>query len=65
MNPKKLIPLLLPVMLLVAMPSVNAQVTVSGSIQSDILVPQDDDKIGTEHSVVPATSVSAWQVRVI
>ena len=50
MNPKKLIPLLLPVMLLVAMPSVNAQVTVSGSIQSDILVPQDDDKIGTEHS---------------
>lgn len=50
MNPKKLIPFLLPVMLLVAMPSVNAQVTVSGSIQSDILVPQDDDKIGTEHS---------------
>ncbi len=50
MNPKKLIPLLLPVIMLVAMPSVNAQVTVSGSIQSDILVPQDDDKIGTEHS---------------
>lgn len=49
MNPKKLIPLLLPVMLLVAKP-VNAQVTVSGSIQSDILVPQDDEKIGTEHS---------------
>ena len=50
MNPKKLILLLLPVMLLVAMPHVNAQVTVSGSIQSDILVPQDDEKIGTEHS---------------
>ena len=49
MNPKKLIPLLLPVMLLVAKP-LNAQVTVSGSIQSDILVPQDDEKIGTEHS---------------
>lgn len=49
MNPKKLIPLLLPVMLLVAMP-VCAQVTLSGSIQSDILVPQDDEKIGTEHS---------------
>ena len=25
------------------------QVTVSGSIQSDILIPQDDEKIGTEH----------------
>ena len=48
MNPKKLIPLLLPVMLLVATP-VFAQVTLSGSVQSDILVPQDDDKIGTEH----------------
>lgn len=49
MNPKKLITLLLPVMLLAAMP-VYAQVTLSGSIQSDILVPQDDEKIGTEHS---------------
>ncbi len=49
MNPKKLIPLLLPVMLLVATP-VFAQMTLSGSVQSDILVPQDDDKIGTEHS---------------
>lgn len=49
MNPKKLISLLLPVMLLAAMP-VYAQVTLSGSIQSDILVPQDDEKIGTEHS---------------
>ena len=49
MNPKKLIPLLLPVLLLVATP-VYAQVTLSGSVQSDILVPQDDDKIGTEHS---------------
>ena len=27
-----------------------SQVTVSGSVQSDILFPQDDDKIGTEHS---------------
>ena len=27
----------------------TAQVTVSGSIQSDILIPQDDNKIGTEH----------------
>lgn len=26
-----------------------SQVTLSGSIQSDILIPQDDDKIGTEH----------------
>ena len=26
----------------------SAQVTLSGSIQSDILVPQDDEKIGTE-----------------
>jgi len=27
----------------------NAQVTLNGSIQSDILFPQDDEKIGTEH----------------
>lgn len=26
-----------------------AQVTLSGSIQSDILIPQDDEKIGTDH----------------
>lgn len=26
-----------------------SQVSLSGSIQSDILIPQDDDKIGTEH----------------
>ena len=26
------------------------QVTLSGSIQSDILFPQDDEKIGTEHT---------------
>ena len=25
------------------------QVTLSGSIQSDVLIPQDDEKIGTEH----------------
>ena len=28
----------------------TAQVTLSGSIQSDILIPQEDDKIGAEHS---------------
>ena len=49
MIPKKLLFLLLPVLLLAAWP-VTAQVTLSGSIQSDILVPQDDEKIGTEHS---------------
>jgi len=41
--------LLFPVCLLLAVP-VKSQVTLSGSIQSDILVPQDDEKIGTEHS---------------
>ena len=40
--------LLLMAMLLAA-PSLQAQVTLSGSIQSDILIPQDDEKIGTEH----------------
>lgn len=45
----KPIHLMLPVLLLVALP-VYSQVTLSGSIQSDILVPQDDEKIGTEHS---------------
>ena len=49
MNHNNLIRLLLPVMMLAAIP-VFAQVTVSGSIQSDILVPQDDERIGTEHS---------------
>lgn len=39
---------LIAAMLLVA-PSLQAQVTLSGSIQSDILIPQDDEKIGTEH----------------
>lgn len=29
--------------------SAQAQVTLSGSIQSDVLIPQDDEKIGTEH----------------
>lgn len=38
----------LAVLLSAALPAV-AQVTVSGSIQSDILFPQDDEKIGTEH----------------
>ena len=36
-------------MLLAAFPAFS-QVTLSGSIQSDILVPQDDEEIGTEHS---------------
>jgi len=31
-----------------ALPAQNDKVVVSGSIQSDILIPQDDDKIGTE-----------------
>lgn len=35
--------------ILLATPSLQAQVTLSGSIQSDILIPQDDEKIGTEH----------------
>lgn len=40
--------LLLSAILLAAMPA-WAQVTLSGSIQSDILIPQDDEKIGTDH----------------
>ena len=40
---------LLPLFLLAAFP-VMSQATFSGSIQSDILIPQDDEKIGTEHS---------------
>lgn len=40
--------LALSVLLSAALPAV-AQVTVSGSIQSDVLFPQDDEKIGTEH----------------
>ena len=48
MNPKNLISLVLPVMLLTAAPAFS-QVTLSGSIQSDILIPQDDEKIETEH----------------
>ena len=36
-------------MTLLQLAPLQAQVTVSGSIQSDILFPQDDDKIGTEH----------------
>lgn len=35
--------------MLLAAPSLQAQVTLSGSIQSDVLIPQDDEKIGTEH----------------
>lgn len=48
MNRKKLISLVLPVMLLTVAPAFS-QVTLSGSIQSDILIPQDDEKINTEH----------------
>ncbi len=40
--------LLLSAMLLLALP-IWGQVTLSGSIQSDILIPQDDEKIGTDH----------------
>lgn len=49
MNPKNLIHLLLPVLLLAAVPAFS-QVTLNGSIQSDVLIPQDDEEIGTEHS---------------
>ena len=35
-------------LLFTALPA-KAQITLSGSIQSDVLFPQDDDKIGTEH----------------
>ena len=49
MNRFNLIRLVLPAMLLAAFPAFS-QVTLSGSIQSDILVPQDDEEIGTEHS---------------
>ena len=48
MNRVKLIILLLSTTLLWTVPS-SAQVTLSGSIQSDILIPQDDEAIGTEH----------------
>ena len=41
--------LLLPLAMAVATPAYS-QITVSGSIQSDILFPQDDEKIGTEHT---------------
>ena len=40
--------LALSALLSVALPAV-AQVTVSGSVHSDVLFPQDDEKIGTEH----------------
>ena len=49
MNPKKLIPLLLPVLMLAALP-VYSQVTLSGSIQSDVLFPEYDEKIETERT---------------
>ena len=40
----------LAVLPLLAFVPARAQITLSGSIQSDILVPEDDDKIGTEHT---------------
>ena len=46
---KSLRRLLLPVLLMATIP-VMAQVTLSGSIQSDILVPEEDKEIGAEHS---------------
>ncbi len=49
MNLPKLNSLILATALLMAPPAV-AQITVSGSIQSDVLIPQDDETIGTEHS---------------
>jgi len=49
MNHSNLIRLVLLVMSLAAFPAL-AQITVSGSVQSDILIPQDDEKIGTQHS---------------
>ena len=49
MNRLKLILPLLALMLVRAVP-VMGQVTVSGSIQSDILIPQEDKEIGAEHS---------------
>ena len=48
-NKSRKLLLLLPVMVLAAFP-VFSQVNLSGSIQSDILIPQDDEAIGTEHS---------------
>lgn len=48
MNRLRIIHLVLPVFLLAALPALS-QVTLSGSIQSDVLIPQDDEKIGTEH----------------
>ena len=48
MNPKTPFWLLFALTLVMALPTWS-QVTVSGSIQSDVLIPQDDDKIGTEH----------------
>ena len=48
MNRLHFIPLSLLALLLTAFPA-QSQITLSGSVQSDILIPQDDEKIGTEH----------------
>ena len=49
---KKLPRLTLMIVLAALLPAftVSAQVTLSGSIQSDILIPQEDEKIGAERS---------------
>ena len=49
MNPKTPFSLLLALAFMVMAVPAWSQVTLSGSIQSDVLIPQDDDKIGTEH----------------
>ncbi len=49
MSRLKYIRLLLPALVVMAALPAFGQLTFSGSIQSDILVPQDDEKIGTEH----------------
>ena len=49
---RNLLRLTLLIVLAVMLPAfrVSAQVTLSGSIYSDILIPQEDEKIGAEHS---------------
>lgn len=49
MSRLKYIRLLLPALVVMAALPAFGQLTFSGSIQSDVLVPQDDEKIGTEH----------------
>ena len=49
MNRTRLIPLVLAAAMAMAFPAMS-QINVSGSIQSDILIPQEDKEIGAEHS---------------